>query len=85
MHTVHAAEPASGGYIFHCLASEALLHGETNGELSAVTAVHMPVLLLTSKALLVLSHGGTQLAASIPYAGIAPALRDCHTIVSTLS
>ena len=83
MRAVHAAEPASGGYVFHCAASEALLHGGLIGELSSVSAVHMPVLLLTSQALLVLSNGGTQLAASIPFAGIATALHQCHSVVST--
>lgn len=70
MRAVHAAKQATGCYIFHCPASEALLHGETHGELSSVTAVHMPVLLLMSEALLVLSHGGTQPATLIPLAGM---------------
>lgn len=72
MRTMHAVKPPCGCYIFHSAASEAVLHEETRGELSSVTAVHMPVLVLTSQALLVLSHGGTQLASLVPLAGVAP-------------
>ena len=56
----------------NCAASEALLYEEAHGELSSVTSVTMPVLLLTSQALVALSGGGTQLAASIPLAGYCP-------------
>ena len=72
MRTAHAAALPCGCYIFHCAASEAIVHEETHGELSSGAAVHLPVLVLTSQALLVLSHGGTQLATSIPLAGVAP-------------
>ena len=71
MRMVHAAGLPCGSYIFHYAASEATLYGETHGELPSVTAVHMPVLLLTSQALLVLSGGGTWVATSISLAGIA--------------
>lgn len=71
MRTLHAAGASSGWYIFHCTASGAIMYEETRGEVSGATAIHMPVLVLTSEGLLALSEGGLQLAASIPLAGAA--------------
>jgi len=75
MRMLHAAGAFSGSYIFHCTASGAIMYEETHGEVSGATAIHMPVLVLTSQRLLALSEGGPQLAASIPLAGDATCLR----------
>lgn len=69
MRTARAARPATEAYIYHCMATEAVLYEERNGEVAGATAVHMPVLLLTGQALLALSSGGTQLAADLPLTG----------------
>ena len=56
------------------MASEAIVHGAMDREPPDDAAIHMPVLLLTSQALLALSDGGTRLALRIPLAGPALAL-----------
>ena len=73
MRMVHAAGLPHGSYIIHCAASEAVLQEETPGQEPGVTTIHMPVLLLTSQALLVMSDGWTRVATSIPLPGAAPA------------
>lgn len=69
MHTVLAAGAAAGSYVLHCAAAEAVICEEAGGQVSGATALHRPVLLLTSQQLVALSSGGTRLAAALPLRG----------------
>ena len=85
MHAVLAAGAAAGSYVFHCAAAEAVIYEEAGGEVSGATALHRPVLLLTSQELVALSGGGTRPAAALPLRGADSGPIPSHPVFKSLA
>ena len=84
MHAALAAGAAVGSYVFHCAAAEAIIYDNAGGQVSGATALHRPVLLLTSQQLVALTSGGIRLAAALPLRGADRAPTPSHTVLKSL-
>ena len=85
MHAVRAAGAAEGSYVFHCAAAEAVIYEEAGGQVSGATALHRPMLLLTTRQLVALSSGGIRLAAALPLRGADSGPSTSHPALKSLS